>query len=250
MPPTLMIAQLNAKTGRGDEFREWYEHVHVRDVMRMDGAVTAQRYEQEEKSGFDAHGHSRFTHLTVYELDDPESVSLAHTEAAGTERLVFSLAADLSDVSVHYYYPTMHIGGLARRNPQHLAILSEFDGDMQFTSEHAMRAVKDVTQTSAQDEHFISMLSADYRDQHQMFRRKPQASSITLLLALPGGPFSSEKLAGVVDVFAHASRVTLFTSTSDRITRARVLSEGQTSREGDARREALAGTQSPWGKRR
>jgi hypothetical protein len=59
-----MVALSNAAEGRDEEFNEWYDKVHIPDVLTVEGVLSATRYEVE---GDDPAAPQRY--MTVYELD-------------------------------------------------------------------------------------------------------------------------------------------------------------------------------------
>lgn len=101
---SLLIVQMNAAEKREAEFNDWYSHVHIRDVMRMDGAISAQRFVQSAaQPPFATPADHRF--LAFYETCDTATLSQAHADAAGTDRMVISDAADMTGPIVCYYFP-------------------------------------------------------------------------------------------------------------------------------------------------
>ena len=40
------VALTNAVAGREQEFNDWYDHQHVKDVLAIPGFLTAQRFER------------------------------------------------------------------------------------------------------------------------------------------------------------------------------------------------------------
>jgi len=101
---SLLIVQMNPVPGREDEFNNWYSNVHIRDVMRMDGGISAQRFVQREvQTGFATPAEHRY--VAFYEVADTAALSQAHADAAGTDLMVINDAADMHGPIVCYYFP-------------------------------------------------------------------------------------------------------------------------------------------------
>lgn len=88
----------NAKDGRDDEYNEWYDTVHLPDVLAVPGVRSGVRY---HAKGMNGRASSEHRYLAVYELDrDPEAVlkELGERSAANPSRMSDSL--DLSSVRI------------------------------------------------------------------------------------------------------------------------------------------------------
>jgi hypothetical protein len=101
---SLLIVQMNPVPGRDEEFNDWYSSVHIRDVMRMDGSISAQRFVQHAaQPDFGTPADHRY--LAFYEVSDAATLSQSHADAAGTDRMVINDAADMLGPIVCYYFP-------------------------------------------------------------------------------------------------------------------------------------------------
>lgn len=101
---SFLIVQMNPTSGREEEFNNWYSNVHIRDVMRMDGSISAQRFLQHAvQPGFGTPAEHRY--LAFYEVSDTATLSQSHADAAGTDRMVINDAADMHGPIVCYYFP-------------------------------------------------------------------------------------------------------------------------------------------------
>ncbi|GEM31280.1 hypothetical protein NN3_22870 [Nocardia neocaledoniensis NBRC 108232] len=58
----------NPVEGREDEFNEWYTNTHVRDVLRIPGFVSAQRFEL-SSDGQRAAGPHPWRYFALYEIE-------------------------------------------------------------------------------------------------------------------------------------------------------------------------------------
>jgi hypothetical protein len=88
--------------GRDEEFNEWYDRVHVPDVLAVDGfvAVTRYRVAATQARGTPSPG---YRYLAVYEIDtDDLAEALASLMRAG-KSMMFTEALDLSTASAVAY---------------------------------------------------------------------------------------------------------------------------------------------------
>ncbi len=65
MATFLVMVHSNPVEGREDEFNEWYEHVHLDEVLRSAGFRSAQRYQLAAQAGFS----SSHRYLAIYETE-------------------------------------------------------------------------------------------------------------------------------------------------------------------------------------
>jgi hypothetical protein len=109
MPETLesiLVVYQNAATGRQDRYDEWYTNIHIRDAMRIDGAIATQRFivgkEQPVLDGerivpaFWAH--------TIYEWESAEQSVRGH-ERAGTPLMEISRDCAFEGLRDYFYRP-------------------------------------------------------------------------------------------------------------------------------------------------
>jgi hypothetical protein len=239
------MASLNAVPGRDQEFEEWYTQVHLRDVMRMPGARAAQRFRRTARQPLSA-AASPYTYLTVYDVDDPSAVTAAHTAAAGTDRLVMSSAADLRNVSVHYFFPTSTRSSGRHREAADAALQLEFAGPVGDAApiDELMTVLWETLDTAG-----TRAVVAEYRAIDQMFRRPPHAT----IVALVESRCPTSRLAEVAgplldDAAARPATATLFRAASPLVTSAAVLEDEPGMRELRARARAKSSPATPWGR--
>jgi len=89
---TLMLTFHNAAAPeREEELHNWYNWVHIRDVLSMDGSVTAvQRFQLASCQPKNADLRRKF--VTVYEVEDAEHCTEMHMAWVGTTKLEISTA--------------------------------------------------------------------------------------------------------------------------------------------------------------
>ena len=91
----LHVVQTNAAPGRLDEFNEWYDTVHVPDVLSIRGVLSARRYELGETQLGRASREYPYRFLTLYELEGDAAEVVAAINAAITSgRFVLSSALE------------------------------------------------------------------------------------------------------------------------------------------------------------
>lgn len=83
--------------GREDEYNDWYNNIHLHDIVSVPGFVAAQRFRLEKSVG----GHIANRYLTIYEMDcdDPEASFDALTAASQSGSMFISGALNLDTVS-------------------------------------------------------------------------------------------------------------------------------------------------------
>jgi hypothetical protein len=89
---------------RDEEMNNWYTWVHIRDVLSMDGSVSAvQRFEAAsvQPAGADL----RRKYLTLYEVTDKSLCTKRHMERSGSVKLEISTAFDLKTFAEAYWDP-------------------------------------------------------------------------------------------------------------------------------------------------
>ena len=84
-----LVVMSDALDNRDDEFNNWYDNIHLKDVLAVDGIVAAQRFKL--LSG------GKWKYLAIYELecDDPLPVVERLQSLAGTDAMPISDAFDL-----------------------------------------------------------------------------------------------------------------------------------------------------------
>ena len=90
--------------GREDEFADWYENVHIPQILDVPGFVSAQRFGAVD-SGKGTPRRRR--HMVIYEIeaDDPAPVLAALAARRGTDRLTMSDSLDVPSLFAQVYAP-------------------------------------------------------------------------------------------------------------------------------------------------
>lgn len=100
-----LVVLSNATAGKETEFNEWYNKVHISDVLNLPGFVAAQRFKLADAQLGKAERPHRY--LALYELDtDDIQGSLTELQKrAGTADLLISDAIDIKGVSTALFTP-------------------------------------------------------------------------------------------------------------------------------------------------
>jgi hypothetical protein len=87
-----LIAMTNAAAGRDAEYNDWYNNVHLRDALAVDGVVGAQRFQVLDGE--------RWNYFTLYDLEcnDPAAVLAELSRRAGTDVMFISDSLDRESV--------------------------------------------------------------------------------------------------------------------------------------------------------
>lgn len=101
MPTYKMVVFTRPKPGREDEYNDWYQNIHLRELVEFPGIVGAQRYKLSVRLGTgDAEPY-----LSIYDIecDDAQTVAAAIQHAAENKLLTMSDAADLDYAQANIY---------------------------------------------------------------------------------------------------------------------------------------------------
>lgn len=95
------VALTNAVAGREQEFNDWYDNQHVKDVLAIPGFVAAQRF---ERIGPVVRAGSPYRYLATYEVvtDDPDAALRELLARVGTPSMPMSEAMEQDIYAVLY----------------------------------------------------------------------------------------------------------------------------------------------------
>jgi hypothetical protein len=82
MPKYIMFVMTNCESGKDAEFNDWYDRIHLPDVLKVPGVVAAQRYQLTEQQRRDT--RPDYGYMAAYEI---ESNDLPATFAVMNEEL-------------------------------------------------------------------------------------------------------------------------------------------------------------------
>lgn len=239
---TILVAHMNALPGRESEFDEWYTYVHIRDVMRMRGAVAVQRFSARDSAGY-APPDYRF--LTIYEVADPSALSKAHSDAAGTSSLVLSPAADLGRTSVYYYQFLLQEERARAAPPSTGTILVDYPVAPFDIAAMRRRVATRFDQGCGESAWLVKVLPYA-----QMFRR-PTEYPYLALYSFPGDLDADQVNASAAGGSGRWRSAT-YVARTERLTRDHVADADRhgARRENDVRRRAVEAGPARWGSSR
>ncbi len=86
MANRILLALTNAVPGREDEFNRWYDDVHLGDVLKVPGIVSAQRFAL--TSIVDA--PSPYAYLAIYEIEAERADAIIESLQSAGNSMVLS----------------------------------------------------------------------------------------------------------------------------------------------------------------
>lgn len=109
MSKYIMTVQSNPVAGREDEYNDWYDKHHVREIIQTPTFVAGQRYKMAPLKIPDRAGYQkpRHAYMVVYEFetDDLEKTKSALWSPENVARIKQSTSFDSSDVNCHIWMP-------------------------------------------------------------------------------------------------------------------------------------------------
>lgn len=95
---TLYVVRNNAVAGREREFNDWYNQVHLQEVLKIDGFLSAQRYRLNEVQ---LYPDQAFGYMAVYEIDSEDVAgTLEHLRAATWMNVSDAIDLKNMDISI------------------------------------------------------------------------------------------------------------------------------------------------------
>jgi hypothetical protein len=100
-----LLVFTNPKTGREDEYNEWYNTTHLNDLRAIPGVAGAARYRLRTPD-VEVMGQPDFKYLAIYELDgDLDTVMKEMRARSADGRMYVSDALDTDHVLMGAYEP-------------------------------------------------------------------------------------------------------------------------------------------------
>jgi hypothetical protein len=102
---TLYLAVANPVAGREAEFNEWYDNVHIPDLLAVPGVRSAQRFELADAE-VNTITPSQHRYLVVYELDgEPTEIMGEIARRVQSGAVVLSDAMDMTTTAMSFWSP-------------------------------------------------------------------------------------------------------------------------------------------------
>jgi hypothetical protein len=90
----------NAVEGREDEYNDWYDNVHLREVVAVDGILSAQRFKLTDAQAGEIPAHR---YLAIYEVDGSRVKAVIQNLLAAPGNMQMSDAIDLKTAKLAVY---------------------------------------------------------------------------------------------------------------------------------------------------
>ena len=102
---TFVVLSNPTTPGQEAEYNEWYNKIHIPDVLNVPGFVAAQRFKlAEAQFGDGPHAH-RYLALYEIETDDAKATLKELEKRVGTADMVMSDGIDMKGISVGLFKP-------------------------------------------------------------------------------------------------------------------------------------------------
>ncbi|HET8612473.1 MAG TPA: hypothetical protein VFL92_06870 [Sphingomonas sp.] len=101
---SILVVFQNPREGRRDSYDDWYTNIHIRDAMRLDGAIATQRFitaDEQPVIGGAKVDPGYFAH-TIYEWESAAKSVAGHSARAGTP--LMEITADCSFTALRDFF--------------------------------------------------------------------------------------------------------------------------------------------------
>jgi hypothetical protein len=105
MAKHVLVVFTNAVEGREEEFDRWYDDVHIADLLKIPGIVSAQRFRLSDTQRTRPPYPWKYLALYEIETDDLNKITAALKERAGTP--LMPLTDALAPERVGWYFDTL-----------------------------------------------------------------------------------------------------------------------------------------------
>lgn len=105
MSKYILAVHSNATEGKDDDYNDWYNNVHLGEVLQVQGFVAAQRFSV--AAGPVAGEKPAHKYLAIYELEtsDPQASLAALSDAVSSGKMNMTDAINSEDVAASLYGP-------------------------------------------------------------------------------------------------------------------------------------------------
>lgn len=100
-----LVVLSNATADKDAEFNEWYNKVHIPDVLNVPGFVAAQRFKLADAQLGKADRPHRYLALYELDTDDVQGSIKELQKRAGTAQMVISDSIDIKGVATGMFSP-------------------------------------------------------------------------------------------------------------------------------------------------
>ncbi|MGH7914389.1 MAG: hypothetical protein ACREPW_07040 [Candidatus Binataceae bacterium] len=102
---TFVVLSNPTTPGQEAEYNEWYNKVHIADVLNVPGFVAAQRFKLAEAQFADGVPSHRYLALYEIESDDPKASLKELEKRVGTADMMMSDGIDMKGISIGLFKP-------------------------------------------------------------------------------------------------------------------------------------------------
>ena len=92
MTGSVFIVKANPVKGREDEFNDWYDNIHLAEILAIPGIVSAQRYKLSR--GVKRNEGSEFEYCAIYNIDGDPGTVMRELRNAAAGRMIISDSLD------------------------------------------------------------------------------------------------------------------------------------------------------------
>ncbi len=96
---TVFMVHSNPVKDREQEFNNWYTNVHLREVLQIDGFISAQRF---KLAAAQVINNQPYNYLALYEIDS-ENITQTLKNLAGASDLQMSDAIDSASMQISVF---------------------------------------------------------------------------------------------------------------------------------------------------
>jgi hypothetical protein len=115
---SILVVFQNPVDGRRDAYDDWYTNIHIRDAMRLDGAIATRRFIVSQDQLL-MHGNpvrpQHWAH-TIYEWESAAKSVQGHTDRAGTPAMKISRDGNFAGLRDYFYRPRVLSHGWTREH--------------------------------------------------------------------------------------------------------------------------------------
>ena len=97
---TKMLVYIRPLEGKEDEFNDWYNNIHLQEVVAIDGFISAQRY---ELTAAQQMPEQEYKYLALYELEDENVAATIENLLAASGTMDMGSSADLGSAKVSIF---------------------------------------------------------------------------------------------------------------------------------------------------
>jgi hypothetical protein len=103
---TVYMVYSNPAEGREEEYNDWYSSVHLQEVVRVEGFISAQRFELTKSQLIE---EQHYKYMAIYEIENEDVPGTTDRLIAASANMNMSTAIDIDDIHVAIFKSTTGI---------------------------------------------------------------------------------------------------------------------------------------------